>query len=778
MIDKVKVDGQTYNNVDRIRAMDATTGEYTDFLDTSAATATAADIVAGKIAYGGGQQLVGTHTGAVPNDLDGMVDGTLTSFTMPSGKSLIREYCFYNFTGLTTVDLGGVQTIEQYAFSGCTAISGFEIPSTLTNIGNYAFQNLGKNSGATFSYNAQSATVTVGSYAFSGSAISALSGEFVSIGTYAFQACTSLASVDIAVGTIGNYAFQNCSALQTIDIDCEGVGNYAFNASAATSITAKINGAVGDYAFYDQRNVSAVNISADDSNITSLGSYAFSRFGSNRATPESNVIELDFRNSSFSTINSYAFGGDSSSSSYRNKYMKIRLPSSVATISANAFRYTDHCDFYFYKSTPPTLSATTCWQNATNYKIFVPFGSINAYKTATNWTEEADNIVGFAEAGTFSQGQTLPTLGAEGYGLTWYSDPACTIAVTTCENAQTEYYCVAGTEKLGAGIASASTINCSLSITDSTGKSYVVGEGAYYNTVLTVTIIPDDGYSQVYIARINGTDFTSGDTITITSDTEDISIIAICFDGVNVPINPTFSENSWLMIKEAFTSGIAKQFWNVGDTKEVTLTDGYTYHIRIADMTDGRYTKADGSGLTRGVFEFVELLPTSYAINPSQVTDGGSTYYTAGGWVMSYMKNTVMDVTVWNMLPDDLKQAISEITLNEYSYTSPSPRSSDNKLFLPAETEVFASRHYSAEGIQSGCVKYTQWEYYDAITTSDSSTCVERQKKRINSTSTSYWWLRSPYSGNAYIFCIVSSSGSYSYNSASNINGVSPCFAI
>ena len=299
MIDKVKVDGQTYNNVDRIRAMDATTGEYTDFLDTSAATATAADIVAGKIAYGGGQQLVGTHTGAVPNDLDGMVDGTLTSFTMPSGKSLIREYCFYNFTGLTTVDLGGVQTIEQYAFSGCTAISGFEIPSTLTNIGNYAFQNLGKNSGATFSYNAQSATVTVGSYAFSGSAISALSGEFVSIGTYAFQACTSLASVDIAVGTIGNYAFQNCSALQTIDIDCEGVGNYAFNASAATSITAKINGAVGDYAFYDQRNVSAVNISADDSNITSLGSYAFSRFGSNRATPESNVIELDFRNSSF-----------------------------------------------------------------------------------------------------------------------------------------------------------------------------------------------------------------------------------------------------------------------------------------------------------------------------------------------------------------------------------------------------------------------------------------------------------------------------------------------
>ena len=777
MIDKVKVDGQTYNNVDRIRAMDATTGEYTDFLDTSAATATAADIVAGKIAYGGGQQLVGTHTGAVPNDLDGMVDGTLTSFTMPSGKNLIFAYRFQNFTALSTVDFGGVATVQQYAFDGCTAVSGIVIPSTLTSIGNYAFRNLGKNSGSTFAYASQNAETTVGDYAFYGAAVNALSGSFATVGDYSFATCSSLASVEITADSIGDYAFQSCTSLTNIDIDCGSIGTYAFNGSAATDITAKINGSVGNYAFYNQTNVASVSISAD-SNITSLGSYAFSRFGSSRATPESNVIELDFRNSSFSTINSYAFGGNSSSSLYRNKYMKIRLPSSVATISANAFRYTDYCDFYFYKSAPPTLSATTCWQNATNYKIFVPFGSINAYKTATNWTEEADNIVGFAEAGTFTQGQTLPVLGAEGYGLTWYSDPACTTAVTTCENAQAEYYCVAGTEKLGAGIASVSTINCSLSITDSTGKSYVVGEGAYYDTVLTVNIIPDDGYSQVYIARINGTDFTSGDTITITSDIGDISIIAICYDGINIPINPTFSENSWLMIKEAFTSGIAKQFWNVGDTKEVTLTDGYTYHIRIADMTDGRYTKADGSGSTRGVFEFVELLPTSYAINPSQVTDGGSTCYTAGGWAMSYMKNTVMDVTVWNMLPDDLKQAISEITLNEYSYTSPSPRSSDNKLFLPAETEVFASRHNSAEGYQSGCVKYTQWEYYDAITTADSSSCPERQKQKVNSTSNNTWWLRSPTSGNNSAFCRVNSSGYYSTNGANYNYGVSPCFAI
>lgn len=722
--------------------------------------------------------IVGTAGGGTPDDynIDGLVDGTLTTFTMPAGKTTVAPYRCYKFTSLTTVDLTGAETIGDYAFDGCTSVSQLIIPSTVTQIGQYAFRNLGKNSDLEFTYFALTET-TIGNYAFYGSAITELSGSFSTIGDYAFASCASLTSVDITADAIGAYAFQSCTSLGEIYVDCGNIGDYAFNGSSATSITAKINGSIGNFAFYDQRNIASVNISPD-SNITSLGRYAFACFASNRENAENNIIELDFRNSSFRTINNYSLGSNNSVITYRIKYMKIRLPSCVATISAEAFKYAYYCDFYFYGATPPTLSATTCWANASYYRIFVPFYAINAYRTQTNWTEETDNIIGFADAGTFTQGQTLPELNAEGYKLTWYSDPECTVEVTEADNSQFEYYCIAGTEKLGIGIASIYAINCTLAITDSTGKNYIVGEGAYYNTVLTVNIIPDDGYSQVYIARINGTDFTSGDSITITSDTEVISVVSICYDGVNIPINPTFGENSWLMIKEAFTSGIAKQFWNVGDTKSVTLTDGYTYHIRIADMLDGRYIKSDGSGSTHGVFEFIECLPGYYAINPSQVNDGGSTYYTAGGWAMSYMKNTVMDVTVWNMLPDDLKQAISEITLSEYSYTSPSPRSSENKLFLPAETEIFASRHNSGEGYMAGCEKYTQWEYYDAITTSDGSACVERQKKNVNSTSTTYWWLRSPRSSNASSFCIVYNSGSYSTTNANSPNGVSPCFAI
>ena len=230
------------------------------------------------------------------------------------------------------------------------------------------------------------------------------------------------------------------------------------------------------------------------------------------------------------------------------------------------------------------------------------------------------------------------------------------------------------------------------------------------------------------------------------------------------------------MIRQAFRKGLASGLWAVGDQKEVTLGDGNTYHIRIADMQSGRYNLTDGSGTTNGVLEFVECLPTSYPINSSQVTDGDVTAYAAGGWAMCQMKNTTLDVTVWGLLPSNMKFAISEIALNEYSYSAPSPRESTNKLFLPAETEIFMDRHYSAEGVQTGCVKYNRFDYYAVATTDDSLPL--RQKNKIGQTNTIMWWLRSPYSGSSNYFCGVNSGGNYGYDGAYSAYGVSPCFAI
>ena len=213
--------------------------------------------------------------------------------------------------------------------------------------------------------------------------------------------------------------------------------------------------------------------------------------------------------------------------------------------------------------------------------------------------------------------------------------------------------------------------------------------------------------------------------------------------------------------------------WAIGDTKEVELTDGNTYHIRLSDMQKGRYNKV-GGGTTKAGFEFVECLPTAYAINPSQVTDGDVTAYTAGGWAMCYMKNTVLDQTVWNMLPADLQAVISEITLNEYSYSAPSPRTSNNKLFLFAYTELSTSSGDSAEGNEEGCVKYTLWDYY--LSRQSNS---DRVKYKVNQTSTTYWWLRSPIAGNIIYWCPILDAGSFTNNrAAASVYGCAPVFAI
>lgn len=241
--------------------------------------------------------------------------------------------------------------------------------------------------------------------------------------------------------------------------------------------------------------------------------------------------------------------------------------------------------------------------------------------------------------------------------------------------------------------------------------------------------------------------------------------------GGGVTYDPVFANNSWAQIKQAFDNDEVPETWAIGDTKEVELTDGNTYHIRLSDMQAGRYTKTDG-GTTKAGFEFVECLPTAYAINPSQVTDGDVTAYTAGGWAMCYMKNTVLDQTVWGMLPADLQAVISEITLNEYSSTPLSPRLSNNKLFLFAETEVDNSRHYSAEGSRGGCVKYTPWDYYL------SKTAADRVKYKVNQTSTNSWWLRSPVSGGSNNFCFVTKTGTFNTAAANATVVCAPCFAI
>ena len=150
---------------------------------------------------------------------------------------------------------------------------------------------------------------------------------------------------------------------------------------------------------------------------------------------------FDFRASSFSTIPEQAFVGNPNPDSTL-KFVSFYFPNSLLSINGNqVFYYHFNCNYYFLSSTPCTILRNT-FNYVYNSNIFVPYNSINAYKTATNWLYYDAYIKGWAPENTFSAGDPLPVVNQEGITLTWYTDRECTNQISVVSNPGVELYCV------------------------------------------------------------------------------------------------------------------------------------------------------------------------------------------------------------------------------------------------------------------------------------------------------------------------------------------------
>lgn len=678
-------------------------------------------------------EIAGLQSGGSADDL--LVDGSLRYFVNKNAKK-IWKYRFYQFAELTSANFKGATeigdyacyqctkladvafdnnttSIGAYAFQGCNKITALTLPASITNIGNYAFQNV-NNADLAFVFE-PSAKCDVGQYAFQNTKLTSIKGE---------------------IGTMGSYAF-------------------AGNSTTLTEIDIKANGGIGTYAFQNAYKVSSLKIAGKVSGT--LGDYAFSAVGAQRETPENNVFELDFSTGSFTTVGQYAFG--TSSSSNKNQYYKVRFPKMLLTINAYAFRYSDNMELYFTGETPATLNSNA-FSNATNYKIFVPYTAINAYKNATNWAAQVANMVGYAPANQFIQGRKLPEYNVEGYALTWFSDKECTNQITTVEDASAELYCTASTERVAVGIRSVYANQADLIITDGTNV-YQQGDGVLVGTEITITATPTAEGLTPYQFTLNGEAIESGATFTVGQD--DIKVIAIYWDGINVPANPIFAENDWHIIKAVAQAGVASDLgWAVGDTKEI-LIEGVAYNIRIADMQLGRYNYTNSTKTTNMVFELVEILSTTRRMNATSTN--------VGGWAESELRKTLNGLdggqaNILSTLPADLQEVLEDVQIKsaDTGATGYTITESSNKLFLLSYAEVFnaTSSQYLLEG--------SRYDYYI-----QNGTDADRVKKRNNSAAG--WWLRSPYSGYTSNFNYVYSIGNSNSVSASSGSGVSFGFA-
>ena len=192
--------------------------------------------------------------------------------------------------------------------------------------------------------------------------------NLTSIGENAFFDCSALTSIDIpsSVTSIGGDAFHYCDALKTVTFGAnsqlESIGNYAFSyCSKLTRIEIPSSvTSIGVYAFYGCSALKTVTF-GENSQLESIGSYAFYNC--------SNLISIE-------------------------------IPSSVTSIGDSAF---SNCSSLItitvLVETPPTIQTNT-FRNVPNTTIYyVPDISVEAYKTATNWSRYADQIQPLSEKG-------------------------------------------------------------------------------------------------------------------------------------------------------------------------------------------------------------------------------------------------------------------------------------------------------------------------------------------------------------------------------------------
>ena len=200
---------------------------------------------------------------------------SLTSIEIPSSVTRIAAQVFYGCTSLTSIEIpSSVTSIGMWAFYNCTSLTSIEIPSSVASIGIYAFsrcvslnsinvdksnQEYSSEDGILFDkdkkelicypaekkekeYNIPSSVTSIGTYAFGNCTNLTrieIPSSVTSIGGGAFDNCTSLTRIEIpsSVTSIGREAFEKCERLTSIEIP-SSVTSIGWNAFAyCTSLT-------------------------------------------------------------------------------------------------------------------------------------------------------------------------------------------------------------------------------------------------------------------------------------------------------------------------------------------------------------------------------------------------------------------------------------------------------------------------------------------------------------------------------------------------------------
>lgn len=345
-----------------------------------------------------------------------------------------------------------------------------------------------------------------------------------------------------------------------------------------------------------------------------------------------------------------------------------------------------------YDSSKMTLGGTTSGTNA---------GSYNATFTVTANYKWPDGTTGAKTvawriqkaAGSLSLSPTSMTLDT--------GTRSKTITVTR-----------AGTGAITASASPSGVVNVSVS-----GNVVTVTAAANGSATVTVKVAADTNYNA-----------PSAKTCSVT-----VSLL-----------KDNFADNDWADIISACQSGSVPSSWVAGSYKDMTI-NGKAYRIDIIGKNHDTYA---GGGTAPLTFQLHDCMDDTKQMNDSSTNQGG--------WNSCAMRSTHLPA-ILNLMPAEVKAAIREVQKKTSAGGQSSTiQTTNDKLFLLSEIEIFGSTTYSFAG------EGTQYDYYKA----------GNSKVKNRSGSAYYWWERSPRSSNSTYFCYVTSNGSAYWDAASYSFGV------
>lgn len=209
---------------------------------------------------------------------------------------------------------------------------------------------------------------------------------------------------------------------------------------------------------------------------------------------------------------------------------------------------------------------------------------------------------------------------------------------------------------------------------------------------------------------------------------EILSTQQICFAAglLNTP-EKTLQNMSWAEIDEIASLGQAQNYFNVGDEKNIMLSNGEIITLTIHGFEHDDLS--DGSGKAKITFGMKDLLSSLHRLNAQETN--------TGGWNQCEFRNVTAPILL-NQLPDELQNIIVNVNKKASAGNQSSTiLTSSDRLFLFSRVEIDGTTAsvYINEG--------TQYEYWRTV--KDGTLDAARIKRYANGTGNiGNWWLRSP----------------------------------